>query len=150
MVLRFHGTGTGGVVMFILVKGSVLVMLSLVSSSFSTYSPLELREMLERACLLSLVSSSFSTYSPLELREMLERAWHRELRSVRGEEVFGFFTLSLSDFTLVMVTRDRVSSSSFSSVSSSDVSLKYSSVCYRFGTETRHKNMNVIYIMRVW
>merc|ERR1712051_405158 len=103
-------------------------MLSLVSSSFSTCSPLELREMLERACLLSLVSSSFSTYSPLELREMLERAWHRELRSVRGEEVFGFFTLSLSDFTLVMVTRDRVSSSSFSSVSSSDVSLKYSSV----------------------
>ena len=103
MVLRFHGTGAGGVVMFILVKGSVLVM-------------------------LSLVSSSFSTYSPLELREMLERAWHRELRSVRGEGVFGFFTLSLSDFTLVMVTRDRVSSSSFSSVSSSDVSLKYSSV----------------------
>ena len=49
LVLRFHGTGTGGVVMFILVKGLVLVMLSLVLSSFSMYSPLELMEILERA-----------------------------------------------------------------------------------------------------
>ena len=83
--------------------------------------------------ILSLVSSSFSTYSPLELREILERAWHRELRSVKGEEVLGFFTLSLDDSMLVMVTRDRMSSSSSSSSSSADVSLKYSSVLKNSG-----------------
>ena len=102
MVLRSRGAGTGGAATFGLVTGLVM---------------------------LSLVSSPFSTYSPLELREILERAWHKELRSVRGEEVLGFFTLSSNDSMLVMVIRDRMSSSSFSSFSSADVSLKYSSVC---------------------
>ena len=75
-----------------------------------------------------LASSSFSTYSSPELREMLERAWHRELRSVGGEEALGLFIFLSRDLTLVMEIRERISSSSSSSFSSADVSLKYTSV----------------------
>ena len=89
--------------MFTVVRGSILVM-------------------------YFLASSSFSTYSPPESREMLERAWHRELRSVGGEEALGLFIFLSRDLTLVMAIRERISSSSSSSFSSADVSLKYSSV----------------------